>query len=243
MEAYIESVKPASWRGVNAVMINFAGYNYRYPGFYGKDLLEFKEEFLKDIREVEKEIDEISVNCDAAIFGGGEPTLQRAALIRLAKHTKSLGLANILITNGSKPFTIKTLLPKKLIDVFVVELPAPLDERFDKVAKVSTFLKSWKEVIKDVETTLRILENKPDDVGLIIRTKVIPGLMYKEESFTAIAERIKHLDAMWEIVRFSPEKSISKVFQGIDPPKIEFIEKLINSIKKKFPMIALEWGE
>jgi len=243
MEGYIAGVEPATWRGINALKINFSGYNYRYPGFYYPELLEFKEEYLKDIREIKLMIDELSSNSDIAIFNGGEPTLQRQVLISLAKHTKEMGLSNILFTNASKPFTIKTLMDNKLIDIYVVDLPAPLDERFDKVVHASTFFKPAQEIVRDVEKSLELFKNKKEEFGVVFRTKVIPGLVYKTKEFLDIARIINHIDASWELVRFIPQRSVSKVFRGLNAPSQEFIEGLIKEINKHFPELRVDWSD
>ena len=241
MDAYIANTEPAIWRGINALKINFAGYNYRYPGFYYRELLEFREEFLRDIREVKTEIEELSINSDIAIFNGGEPLLQRAALLNLANYTKSLGLNNLLVTNLTKPFSVKRLIDNKLIDVFVVELPAPLDERFEKVTHASTFFKSWQEIVSDINKSLELLR-KAKNIGIVFRTKIIPGILYKVEDLLDIARAIDTIPCSWELVSFNPERSISKVFRGVKQPSKEFIEELIIEINKHYPNLRIEWS-
>jgi len=240
MEGYIRDITLGNWRGLKSLNINFSGYNYRYPGFYEKDLLEFREDYLKPIREVEGIIDELSINTDIAIFGGGEPTLQRQVLLRLVRHTKELGITNILFTNATKPFVIRDIL--SFVKILVIELPAPLNKKFGKVTKAGTFFYPIEEVIKDIKNSMEILK-KTKDVGIIVRTKVIPGLMYKIEDFIDIAKEIKGINCSWEIVKFEPQRTIYKTFQGVNKPTTEFIEKIIENIKKKYPFLNVNRAE
>ncbi len=242
MEAYIGEIREGSWRGIDSIEVLFAGYNYNYPGFYYKELKEFKEDFLIELREVKERIEELYGNNDIALFKGGEPTLQGPALIQLAKFTKSLGLSNILFTNATKPGIIKRLIRQRLIDIYVIEIPAPLDERFEKVTRSATFFKSSEMIINDIKESIEWL-SKEKDIGIVFRTKVIPGLMYRKEDFLSIGRFINKINASWELIRFNPELSSHKLFKGINKPSKEFIEELISEILRSFPSMRIDWSD
>ena len=50
------------------------------------------------------------------VFSGGEPTLQKDALVELAGQVKGMNLAVGIHTNGLYPETLKTLIAKRIVD-------------------------------------------------------------------------------------------------------------------------------
>ncbi len=55
------------------------------------------------------------------VFSGGEPTLQKEALLCLARAAQKHGLATGLQTNGAFPDTIRALLAERLIDRIAID--------------------------------------------------------------------------------------------------------------------------
>jgi len=55
------------------------------------------------------------------VFSGGEPTMQKEALLGLARAAKGLGLAIGVQTNGIFPDTIKELLKERLADKIAID--------------------------------------------------------------------------------------------------------------------------
>lgn len=55
------------------------------------------------------------------VFSGGEPTLQREALLELAGRAKQLGLAVGIHTNGFYPETIKSLIEGQVVDKIALD--------------------------------------------------------------------------------------------------------------------------
>lgn len=58
------------------------------------------------------------------VFSGGEPTMQKDALIALAREAKAMGLATGVQTNGVYPDTLETLIEGGLIDRVALDIKA-----------------------------------------------------------------------------------------------------------------------
>lgn len=58
------------------------------------------------------------------VFSGGEPTMQKDALLALAKTAKSLGLAVGIHTNGVYPDTLSALIENRLVDHVALDIKA-----------------------------------------------------------------------------------------------------------------------
>jgi len=113
MQVYVGGIIPLStvdWPANVCTVIFFAGCDFKCCYCYNKDFIDFKEEFLKDLKDIKKEIIKNSGFIDAVLFSGGEACLQRQALLTLARFTKKLGLKVGIETNGSKPYSIKSLI-------------------------------------------------------------------------------------------------------------------------------------
>ena len=55
------------------------------------------------------------------VFSGGEPTLQKDALIELARRVKGMGLAVGIQTNGLFPDTLDALIAGQLVDKIALD--------------------------------------------------------------------------------------------------------------------------
>ena len=58
------------------------------------------------------------------IFSGGEPTMQKDALLALCRASRKLGLATGVHTNGVFPATLEALLKEQLIDHVALDIKA-----------------------------------------------------------------------------------------------------------------------
>lgn len=105
----------AHWTGRECMAVKLAGNNFKCPYSNEPELLEPREEFLIDIKEVERQITQTAIGTENVLFAGGEPTLQQEAIIELARHCKKNRLNVGIATNGSKYFTIKNSLSTHLL--------------------------------------------------------------------------------------------------------------------------------
>ena len=247
MQAYLFEETPISttiWKGKVCLIIQFSGCDFKCPYCNKPALVEFKEENLRDIREIKKIIEENSSHIEAVFFTGGEPCLQRLALLELAKTAKDNSLLIGLDTNGSKPSVINELISKGMVDLINLDIKCRLDpSTFEKVTRSSTFFIPSSEIIKNLKETIGIL--KTSDLTVEITTLIVPSIMFRKEDFLEIANLIKEMNAFWTIRQFDNSSVLSNNLAGVAPPSHKFMQTIKDAILDEFPdmNIELEFNE
>ncbi|MBS3121781.1 radical SAM protein [Candidatus Woesearchaeota archaeon] len=266
MQAYIAAIEPVNveWSKNICLKIFFAGCNFKCPFCNTPHLLETNEEFLKDLKDVKKEIELNGSFTEAVIFTGGEPCLQKPQLVELAKFCREKKIKVGIETNGSKPEVLRGLLKEALVDFVAIDIKAQFDEvnagfkevnnaevsvneaevnnaLFEKVTKSKTFFISTNQIIQDIKTSLEILHEYKDKVDIEARTIIVPSLLFRKEDVIKVAEIVNELDARWVIQRFNnmPEL-VEKNFEHIHPPSTTFLEDLKEACVKKYPKLRIE---
>jgi len=246
MQAYIGGIIPIStvdWPRNICTVIFFAGCDFKCPYCYNSNIVDFKEDFLKDLKEVKAEIRKNIGFIDGILFSGGEPCLQPTALFNLAEYAKHFGLKIGIETNGSKPYVIKKLLKENLLDFIGMDIKAPLKPKiFEKITQSKTFFKTTEEVLISIKQSLRILKENENKIEIEIRTTVVPSLIYKKEDILEIAKLIKDLHCRWVLQQFRPDlgQPINPNFKNIDSPSKKFLENLKEFCLKKYPNLRIE---
>lgn len=246
MQAYIASkyISNKAWPGKISFAILFAGNDFRCP-FYNPLFIDFKEEYFSDIKEIKREIDYNLEYIEAVVFSGGEPCLQRAALLEIARFCKKLKLKTFLKTHGTKPNCIKTLLDERLIDYVALDISAPFEEKsFQRITKATTFFAPAHSIMKDIKDTIELLkiESFKGNLDIEIRTTIVPGLMYRKEDVLNIASYLQGINSPWFLTQFKPRpgKMFDKKIENISPPTRDFLLNLKESVMKKYPSIKIE---
>lgn len=244
MQAYIRSIEPVSveWTKNICLKIFFAGCDFKCPYCNTPELLETKEAFIKELKDVKKEISLNSGFAEAVIFTGGEPCLQRPQLVELAKFCKNNKLKTGLETNASKPEVLYSLLKNSLIDFISIDLKSPLREDiFEKVTKSGTFFITTNQLMQNIKAGIEMLYNYKDKVDIEVKTLIVPSLLFKKEDIVEIASLVDYLDARWILQRFNNEQDlVDKNFRHINPPSISFLEDLKESCLRKYPQLRIE---
>lgn len=244
MEGYIESTFSFEKDGKNYLQINFAGCNFNCPWCNTPNLLDTKEEFLIVLREIKKEIKSQSATLEGVVFSGGEPCLQRQALLNLAQYAKDFDLKVILHTNASKPGCIRSLMQLGLLDKIILDIKASFeDSEFEKVTRSKTFFIRSSEIISDIQESIKLLRRNDDKVEIEIVTTIIPGLIFRKEDLLNIAHEIEALDCTWTLKRFEPGNTLSRSFMNIKPPSHTFLQDLKDSIQKKYYHIRMNTSD
>ncbi|MFH1590749.1 MAG: radical SAM protein [archaeon] len=244
MQAYfIEEYRaPNVVRAKNLLTVHFAGCNYRCPSCNVPDTLEFKEEFLQDLRVLKKRITDESRYVDMVLLTGGEPTLQRQALLDICRLCRKLELKIALDTNGSKPNVLQTLLEKSYIDYLILDLKAPADEAlFQRATKSQTFFLITRQIIDDIKASIRIIGEHKDKIQVEVRSLVVPGIVYRKEDLEGIGEMARPLECRWNLVQFwsNEGKVLGKSMQGVNPPTEKFLQTLQETLQKSFPELQV----
>jgi pyruvate formate lyase activating enzyme len=246
MQAHVGGIIPIStvdWPRNICTVIFFAGCDFKCPYCYNSKIVEFKDEFLKEIKEIKAEIKKNIGFIDGVLFSGGEPCLQPTALIELAHYAKKLELKVGIETNGSKPLVVKRLIEGKLLDFIGLDLKAPFEEKlFEKVTCAKTFFKKTEDVLTNIKQTLSILKEHENILHIEIRTTIVPSQMYRKEDVLAIADLIKDLHCRWMLQQFRPDlgEPIGQNLQQIDSPSKKFLENLKELCLKQYPSLRID---
>lgn len=221
------------WPGKISFVVLFSGSDFRC-GFYNPDYIEFKKEYNINIRDLKKEMEKNLNFIDVVTFAGGDPCLQKPSLTELARFARKLNLKISMHTNGTKPLCLRNILKNKLVDYLIFNLNSPFEEKiFEKVTKSSTFFRQTKEIISDIRQSLDLL--KGANINIEIRTKIVPGLIYRKEDILAIADEIKDIDCTWVLEQFKPEENlVDKKLENISPPTLKFLDNLREAILNKY---------
>lgn len=244
MQAYIADITQATvdWSDKPSMIVYFSGCDFRCPYCFASEILDFKEEFLKDLRDIKAQIKPLSYSCSNIYFTGGEPCLQKPSLIDLAKFSKSLGLKTGLQTNGSNPNVIRLMLDLNLLDYVSLDMKAPFDDNtFEKTTKSRTFFKPISDIIDEVRKSISLLkENKK--VNVDVRTTIAPSVMFNKEHILRIASEIKGMDCRWLLQQFQPNlgKLVNGNMMDLNPPSLGFLENLKDACLKVYPEMNIE---
>jgi pyruvate-formate lyase-activating enzyme len=233
MQAYFdEEIRFSDIRN-NYLEINFYGNNFNSE-FQNKTYNEFKSDKHQDMQILKRLI--LEKKPLGIIVKGGEPLLQRQALLFLFRFCKNNNIRTTIKTNLSKPNTLKSLLKYNLIDEIFAKIITD-KKGFQKITKCDTFFKNSDEIYNDIIKSLKLL--KKEKVKIKFITEIIPGHVFRKETFLEIAELINDFNSLWILKRFNPELYELK-FKSIDPPSNNFIENIKEIIKNRYKKIVLE---
>ncbi len=110
------------WRGKSVCTLFLRGCPVRCAYCQNSAILTGKD--MRDIKEVVAMIRESLLAVSAVVFSGGEPTMQKDALLALATEAKALGLAVGIHTNGVFPDTLQALIDGGLVDHIALDIKA-----------------------------------------------------------------------------------------------------------------------
>ncbi|MEM0231462.1 MAG: radical SAM protein [Candidatus Woesearchaeota archaeon] len=237
MQAYIGGVgtlRNSRDNSEDSIVIFFAGCNFRCPYCYNSSILGFSEEFLIDTRDVKLKIEEILKSdnrISSVILTGGEPLLQRQAMLSIARFCRMKGLKIVLETNGSKPNSLKSLLAEGLADSVIMDLKSPPEEGiFERTTRSSTFFKSPGEIIRDITYSIELLRSQEDEVQIEFKTLMAEGLTSSLSHLLKIAEWIGNTNATWTI---SPVEK--QDFSAV----LEQFRRIIPALEQRFPQLKV----
>lgn len=202
------------------------------------NILKFSEEFLVDIKNIKKFIDDNSIGMKSVVFTGGEPGLQRQALLNLARFVKKNGLRVVLDTNGSKPDTLKSLLLSELLDEVRLDIKSPFDDnKFEKITRSKTFFITTDSILDNIKETIKILGEYQKKIDIKIFTTIVPTLVFKKEDIFEIANKIKDLRCTYILRKYDDRNSN---LRDISSTSTQFLNSLKEMIEKKYRQLNVE---
>ena len=237
MDAYIHEVLFDEEQRTMTIL--FSGCNFKCRYCNTPELTEFITEEMISLRDVKKQI--LETKPKKIIFTGGEPLMQRAALLEILRMAKAQKIMTILETNLSKPKIIELLLEQELVSEYKVDLKAT-EALFSKVTNSATFFMPSENIYWEFIEALRLLEQNQDKANIVFQTIITPGLLYKKEDLFELAKLIEGFDSEWILKAFEKEKVLDKSLKGVERPTYKFIENLIDMIRKEHPSLRISLG-
>ncbi|RME30820.1 radical SAM protein [Candidatus Woesearchaeota archaeon] len=233
MEAYISDI--AAEGGV--LTVSFSGCDFNCPSCNTPQLAEFQTGEQQDLRIVQASI------ADAAptqiVFTGGEPLLQRQALLALLRWCREHTNARLIIdTNASKPAVIEELITEQLVDEFLIDVKAPRDA-FDRATHAGTFFIPAEQVFAEFLRSLAILRDAQNRVTLSFTTLIVPGLLYTKEDVLAIAALLDGFDAEWTLKPFIGGVTLDRRLRGLHSPSEHFLDNLARAVRAAYPNLRI----
>jgi len=156
---------------------------------------------------------------DGVCLSGGEPTIH-PELVDLARAIKALGFALKLDTNGTRPRVLENLLEEGLLDYIAMDLKAPLDARYHRVAGVRVSL----EAIRESLTLLR-----KGHCPYELRTTVGPALTPKD--LLDVAHSIEPQE-VWYLQPFVPTESVREMGPALS---VEDLQGILEGLQRLAP--------
>ncbi len=244
MQVYMGGIAPtslASLRKNTCLAISLAGCDFKCPYCNTPEFLDFKADYLIDILEAKRQINALYGSVDAVIFTGGEPTLQRQALLNLARHCKQIGLKVGIQTNASRPRSILSLLRENILDFIEVDMKSPHDaEKFERITRSKNFFKQTDEIMDEIKETISLLKKNEDSIQIFFKTTIVPDSLDTKEALIDIGLLIDGIKSTWILQGFSPEKTLDKEFWRKNKVAIEELKILKYHLAKKFPKMNIE---
>jgi pyruvate formate lyase activating enzyme len=242
MQAYVARLEPVSdrWHATVSAALFLAGCDFSCPNCDEPDCLLQKQEYLRDLKDIKLELSNHLGSIKGLLFSGGEPCLQRAAMMGLSSWAREKNLKVGIETNGSKPDCLRSLITMKLLDFVALDLKAPFsEESFEHATRSKTFFKPTAAVMSDIRDTLKLLKQNEDSLDIEVRLTITPTLLFKKEDVLAIAEEIADLRCTLVLQQYNPSNVKNAWFASLKSPSHEFLLTLKEAVLKSNPNMRL----
>ena len=165
------------WRGRSVCTVFFRGCPVRCVYCQNSSITSGNDE--RDVEEVIEMIRGSIFAISGVVFSGGEPTLQKEALLALSRRSKEMGLAVGVQTNGVYPDTLDALILGGIVDRIALDIKARWARynnllRGNYVTDVQRSLAICKEAHKkghlpEFEVVITLFRGYDDEVPIIAR--------------------------------------------------------------------------
>ncbi|MDG6242847.1 MAG: anaerobic ribonucleoside-triphosphate reductase activating protein [Methanolobus sp.] len=183
-------ISTVDWHGKVSIVFFLRGCPYRCPYCQNHELL-FERNML-DASVLEAEIRKSRPFVSSVVISGGEPLMQKDAVMHLARFARKNSLLVGIHTNGHYPHVMAKLIEEGLVDKFFIDVKAPLDDAglyskaigcishcaiqidpkvaMDKVASSISIVSGSKAGLELRTTIIRDFMGSPDEIRLIARS-------------------------------------------------------------------------
>jgi pyruvate formate lyase activating enzyme len=159
---------------------------------------------------------------DGVVVTGGEPTIW-AELQDLLRDIKALGLGVKLDTNGTRPDVLEDLIGRNLVDYVAMDLKAPLDGRYARLAGCDLDLDAIRKSIAIISSARGLGD------AYEFRTTLVPGLVGEAE-VEEIARAISGA-ARYVLQQFIPQNTLAGNLRKAIPYSDDFVLHLVETAR------------
>jgi pyruvate formate lyase activating enzyme len=216
------------WPGRIAAILFLPGCDFRCPYCHSRDLIGAGEP-LEDLpfEQILAQLGRRRKWVDGVVITGGEPLIH-PHLVNLIDLLRAEGLKIKLDTNGSRPDALAELLDAGRLDYVAMDLKAPLDARYERVAGVPVDLSA-------IRRSMGLLLGGRVDYEF--RTTWCPALLAEADIL-----EIAHLAAAakrWLLQPFRPVSCLARWLEQTDPPPRAAVESLVDRCRSISPNCRL----
>ncbi|MCQ6962698.1 anaerobic ribonucleoside-triphosphate reductase activating protein [Methanolobus chelungpuianus] len=186
-------ISTVDWHGHVSVVLFLRNCPFRCPYCQNHELLNGSG--LTDISVLEAAIKKSRPFVSSLVLLGGEPLMQKQAVMHLSRFAKQNGLLVGVHTNGFYPQVLDEMIKEKLLDKIFIDIKAPLDdiEVYGRVTGCDTsqVRADPADAVRNVsESVLLVIRG---GVELELRTTVFRGFMGDAADIGRIAASILSL--------------------------------------------------
>lgn len=211
------------WDGkvVSALFVPFC--NFRCPFCHNLGLTDNSQQYETiSCDRIERYLLEHRDFIDGICLTGGEPALHKGrGLVEFLRKIKDNGFEIKFDSNGTDPDLLEELSRGRLVDYFAVDVKAPLDERYYKLAGVETDLEK-------IGRSLEVVRNS--GVGYEFRTTVVPTLLDGKDLLD-IAGTIAGAEK-FVLQRFVPANCRDRALRNVKAYTREELGGMVEACKK-----------
>lgn len=212
------------WRGKAVCTVFFRGCPVRCYYCHNRDIQTGEE--LREIDEIEDMIRQSRLVISGVIFSGGEATMQKEALMELARRCRKMNLAVGIQTNGVFPDTLKEMIDAGLVDLVHLDIKTRW-EHYPRMLKVG------QETALNIKRSLEICKEAYDK-GILPEFQVVVTL------FPGREEDVEYISRETEGIELVLQQG---VWGSIPPLKFEDLKKVADKIKRRVRIRTREDGE
>ncbi len=210
------------WRGRSVCTVFFRGCPVRCTYCQNSVILKGKDE--RNIEEIIGLIKSSLLAISGVVFSGGEPTMQKDALIELARTVKGMGLAVGIQTNGVFPDTLDTLIREHLVDKVALDIKA-------RWARYNNLLKG--NYVQNVQKSLALCREAIESGHLSEFEVVITLFRGYEDEVAIIAAEVGRADLVLQ----------QGVTEKVKPFSEEEMKKIADTLSRSVRIRTREGGE
>jgi len=210
------------WRGRSVCTVFFRGCPVRCAYCQNFAILTGSDE-----RELDEVIDLIKgslLAISGVVFSGGEPTMQKEALIALARAAKAMGLAVGAQTNGVFPETLNVLIRERLVDRIALDIKA-------RWARYNNLLKG--DYVENVQKSLALCQEAHESGRLPEFQAVVTLFRGYDDEVVIIAGEVGSTDLVLQ----------QGVTEKVSPLTEDELKKIADSLPRSVLIRTREGGE